>query len=55
VGGGGRIRGSTVFYSTGSGLVLGDANGPSSLVTSMSMVAEWLRGWIDAAAANRVH
>jgi hypothetical protein len=19
------------------------------------MVAEWLRGWIDAAAANRVH
>jgi hypothetical protein len=36
-------------------LVLGDADGSSLLVTSMSLVAEWLEGQIDATAANGVH
>jgi hypothetical protein len=36
-------------------LVLDDIDGSSSLATSMSMVAEWLKGQIDATTANRVH
>jgi hypothetical protein len=35
-------------------LVLGGANGSSLLATSMSMVAELLEWWIDAAATNGV-
>jgi hypothetical protein len=35
--------------------VLGSADGPSSLATSMSTVAELLERWIDAMAANGVH
>jgi hypothetical protein len=37
------------------GLVLGDADGSSTQVTSMYTVAELLEGWIDTAAANGVH
>jgi hypothetical protein len=36
-------------------LVLGSADGSSSLETSMSIVAELLEGWIDVAAANGVY
>jgi hypothetical protein len=36
-------------------LVLGNADGPSSLAASLSMVAELLKGRIDTAAANGVH
>jgi hypothetical protein len=36
------------------GLVLGDADGSSTQVTSMSMVAELLEGQIDTAVANGV-
>jgi hypothetical protein len=32
--------------------VLGDVDGSSLLVTSMSAVAKRLEGWIDAVAAN---
>jgi hypothetical protein len=35
--------------------VSGRADGLSSPAASMSMVAELLKGWIDIAAANRVH
>jgi hypothetical protein len=34
--------------------VLGSADGPSSLATSVSRAAELLKSWIDAAATNRV-
>jgi hypothetical protein len=36
-------------------LVLDNADGPSSLATSISMVAELLEGWVDVAASNGVH
>jgi hypothetical protein len=36
------------------GLVLGSADGTSSLAASMSMAAELLKSWIDVAAANGV-
>jgi hypothetical protein len=36
-------------------LVLGNDDGPSSLVASLSMVAELLKGWIDTADTNGVH
>jgi hypothetical protein len=36
-------------------LVLDNADGPSSLETSISMVAELLEGWVDVAASNGVH
>jgi hypothetical protein len=35
-------------------LVLGGTNGSSSLAASVSMAAELLEDWIDAATANRV-
>jgi hypothetical protein len=35
-------------------LVLGSADGPSSLAASISVATELLKGWIDAAAANGV-
>jgi hypothetical protein len=35
-------------------LVLGSANGPSSLAAPMSMLVELLQGWIDAAQASGV-
>jgi hypothetical protein len=43
VGGGGRVGGSAVFSSVGSGLVLGDVDGSSLLATSMFEVAERLK------------
>jgi hypothetical protein len=36
------------------GSVLGSTDGPYSLTTSMSMIAELLKGRINATAANRV-
>jgi hypothetical protein len=36
-------------------LVLGSADGPSSLETSLSVVAELLEGWTDAVDAHRAH
>jgi hypothetical protein len=36
-------------------LVLGNDDGPSSLVASLSMVAELLEGRIDTAATNGVY
>jgi hypothetical protein len=36
-------------------LVLDRANEPSSLVAYLSMAAELLEGWVNAAAANEVH
>jgi hypothetical protein len=36
------------------GLVLGSADGPSSLAASMSMAVELLEGWIKAVKANGV-
>jgi hypothetical protein len=35
--------------------VLDNANGSSSLADSLSTVANLLEGWVDAAAANKVH
>jgi hypothetical protein len=35
-------------------LVLDWADGPSSLIASLSTVVEMLEGWVDAAAANGV-
>jgi hypothetical protein len=43
VGGRGRVGGSAVFGSVGSGLVLGDVDGSSLLATSMFEVAERLK------------
>jgi hypothetical protein len=40
VGGRGRVGGSAVFGSVGSGLVLGNVDGSSSLAMSMFEVAE---------------
>jgi hypothetical protein len=36
-------------------LVLDGVNGPYSQAASQSTAVELLEGWIDAAAANRVH
>jgi hypothetical protein len=46
------LQSSTV---QGRDLLLSGVDGPSSLVKSMSALAELLRNRIDAAAANRVH
>jgi hypothetical protein len=35
-------------------LILGDANGSSSLAASLAMVAEEVEKWVNAAAANGV-
>jgi hypothetical protein len=35
-------------------LVLGNADGSSSMAASMSMVVEWLEGRVDAVTANDV-
>jgi hypothetical protein len=43
---------STVWVQ---GLVLGDADGSSTQVMSMSVVAELLEGRIDSTASNGVH
>jgi hypothetical protein len=37
------------------GLVLGNTDGSSTQATSMSVVVELLKGWIDTAAASRVY
>jgi hypothetical protein len=37
------------------GMVLGSADGPSSLAASMSVAVEILKGQIDVAVTNRVH